>query len=648
MDAVINIVNATYLQTGESVVNDQRMGMREMQKRVYEHRNAQYILLKSPPASGKSRALMYVALDKLNNQGIRKVVVTVPQRAIGGSFKNMDLRSGGFFADWEVEPRNNLVDDNDLTNDSTKVDAFRNFMDSEKDEILICTHSALRFAMDKIDVAKFDNTLVAIDEFHHVSADEGNKLGEKLRELIDRGKAHIMAMTGSYFRGDSVPVLLPEDEDRFDKVTYTYYEQLNGYKYLKTLGIGYHFYQGKYTSAIQEVLDTDKKTIIHIPHTMARESFDKQSEVGIIIDIIGKHISTDEKTGILTIERRSDGKYLKVADLVEDSDIKSRENTLSYLRDIKNRDDLDIIIAMGMAKEGFDWTFCETALTIGYRKSFTEIVQIIGRTTRDCEGKSHAQFINLVAEPDAEDVVVIEAVNDTLKAITVALLMEQVLAPNFKFRTKLFEDQQPQPGEILINGLKEPSSKRVKSITENDLNDLKVAILDDEQVKAAMIDATIPPQVINRELIPKIIREKYPNLKDNEVEEVRQHIVADTMMRSCNIDREGDLRFVHNGEKFVNIDKLNIDLIDSISPFQLAYQVHSKKLSESVFKLIGNCISSSKINMTDEEAVLRYEEIKAFFELNNCLPDYNSSDKMERRLGEAWIYIQRVNNEGRY
>ena len=76
---------------------------------------------------------------------------------------------------------------------------------------------------------------------------------------MDKSKAHIVAMTGSYFRGDSVPILLPEDEKKFTKVTYNYYEQLNGYEYLKTLGIGYHFYQGRYTNAIMEVLDTTKR-----------------------------------------------------------------------------------------------------------------------------------------------------------------------------------------------------------------------------------------------------------------------------------------------------------------------------------------------------------------------------------------------------
>ena len=92
----------------------------------------------------------------------------------------------------------------------------------------------------------------------------------------------------------------------------------------------------------------------------------------------------------------------------------------------ENRDHVDIIIALGMAKEVFDWVWCEHALTIGYRSSLTEIVQIIGRATRDAPGKTRSRFTNLIAEPDAGEQAVTEAVNDTFKAIAASLLMEQV------------------------------------------------------------------------------------------------------------------------------------------------------------------------------------------------------------------------------
>lgn len=75
--------------------------MRQMQERAFEYRDAQYLLIKSPPASGKSRALMFIGLDKLKNQGIKKVIVSVPERAIGSSFAKTNLKEHGFFANWE-------------------------------------------------------------------------------------------------------------------------------------------------------------------------------------------------------------------------------------------------------------------------------------------------------------------------------------------------------------------------------------------------------------------------------------------------------------------------------------------------------------------------------------------------------------------
>src|SRR6185312_161589 len=161
-----------------------------------------------------------VGLDKLENQGIAKVIVAVPERSIGASFRSTNLRDSGFFADWKVKPQWNLTD----AGGAQKTKAFAEFMASN-DSILVCTHATLRFAFDQLGAGAFANSLVAIDEFHHASADENSRLGELVRALMDDGRAHIVAMTGSYFRGDTSPVLCPEDEARFTRVTYTYYEQ---------------------------------------------------------------------------------------------------------------------------------------------------------------------------------------------------------------------------------------------------------------------------------------------------------------------------------------------------------------------------------------------------------------------------------------
>lgn len=630
-----DLVNVQYQKTGQSKSTN-TYGMREMQERAFEYRDAQYLLIKSPPASGKSRALMFIGLDKLINQGIKKVIVAVPERSIGSSFADTDLKKFGFFANWTPNDEYNLCTPGS-DGSKSKVQAFHNFMDNDE-PILICTHATLRFACQELDENKFDQTLLAIDEFHHVSADAENRLGDLLRDIMQKSKAHIVAMTGSFFRGDSVPILLPEEEAKFSKVTYDYYEQLNGYEYLKSLGIGYHFYQGKYTNAIMEVLDTDKKTILHIPNVNSGESTkDKHSEVDFIIDAIGEVIKQDKATGVIYVKRKSDGKVLKVADLVENQP-KERDKIVNYLREMDSVADMDIIIALGMAKEGFDWPYCEHALTVGYRGSLTEIIQIIGRATRDSDNKTHAQFTNLIAQPDAADDLVKLSVNNMLKAITASLLMEQVLAPNWAFKTKINDADKAKPGEIKVRGLKEPSSKRVKDILESDLNDLKATILQDDKMLKAM-PGNVDPEVINKVLIPKIIKIKYPDLSDEEVEEVRQHVVVDSVIKNGEIKEVGDKRFIRMADSFVDLDDIHIDLIDSVNPFQKAFEILSKSVTAKTLKVIRDHIEGMRIKMDFEEAKVLWSKIQEFVKMYKRAPNLKSNDPLEKRMAECIIYL---------
>ncbi len=631
-----DIVHVTYAQTGQSSSTN-NMGMREMQEKAYQARDAQYLLLKAPPASGKSRALMFIALDKLVHQGLKKVIVAVPEKSIGGSFAKTNLKDFGFFANWEPNDEYNLCTPG-MDGSKSKVQAFKNFLANDE-KILICTHATLRFAAEELEESQFNNILIAIDEFHHVSADVDSRLGELLRSIMARSTAHIVAMTGSYFRGDTVPILLPSDEAKFTKVTYNYYEQLNGYTYLKSLGIGYHFYQGRYTSAILEILDTDKKTILHIPNVNSGESTkDKHNEVDTILDAIGDVTKVDPDTGIIYVKRHTDGKMLKVADLVNDN-LRNREKVISYLRNIKTVDDMDLIIALGMAKEGFDWPFCEHALTVGYRGSLTEIIQIIGRATRDSSNKTHAQFTNLIAQPDAADDLVKLSVNNMLKAITASLLMEQVLAPNFKFKTKLSDSDKAEPGEIKIRGFKIPSSKRVKDIIESDLNDLKATILQDDRMLKAM-PGNVDPEVINKVLIPKIIQIKYPELTEEEIEEIRQYVVVDSVVKTGEIKEVGDKRFIRMAGQFVNIDDLHIDLIDRINPFQKAFEILSKSVTTRVLKIIQDVIEATRITMDFEEAKILWPKILYFKSTFDREPSLQSPDPLEKRMAECIIYLK--------
>lgn len=644
------IVDIKYLQTGKSsAVNE--LGMREMQAKAYEARNKRFLLIKAPPASGKSRALMFIALDKLAHQGMKRVVVAVPEKSIGRSFKNTKLMPYGFFADWTVAPYFNLTD---VSNEKDKKMRFIEFFRQKSAKVLVCAHATLRNAMKELDDEEFNNTLLAIDEFHHTSADANSNLGDVVRRVMNNSTGHIVAMTGSYFRGDGIPVLRAEDEARFYPVTYNYYEQLNGYKFLKNLILGYHFYHGSYLDHLAEVLDTTKKTIIHIPSVNSRAStgLSKYTETSEIIKIIGEIVFKDYNNGIYTV-KTADGRLLKVADLVEDSS-KERNLVQGYLQKMKKREDMDIIIALGTAKEGFDWQWCEMCLTIGVRGSLTEVIQIIGRCTRDCEGKDTARFVNMIAMPDAEQADVKVAVNDFLKAITASLLMEQVMAPSWNFKTYMDEDEDDDsgntPNTVVIEGLKPLTSAKARQIVEQQLDDLKADVLNNEMIVKAISGSTTA-ETINNVLIPKVIRERYPDLDEEEVEMVREHFVADTLFKGSEVimdecsesESEGN-RLIKLSNRFVNIDKLSINLIDSINPFQRAYEVLSKSVDAPTLRIIQDTIAEQKFDLTVEQAIIIFKgPLKSYIkEHNGQIPRLDDPDPKVREMAAAYQMLRNL------
>lgn len=679
-------VSITTARTGASSKANQ-LGMRTMQERAYTKRGEQYLLIKSPPASGKSRALMFIALDKLHNQGLQQAIVVVPERSIGGSFADEPLSKYGFYWDWQVSPQWNLcnapgIDEPRVA--KSKVGAVGKFLEST-DKVLVCTHATFRFAVEELGIEAFDNRLIAIDEFHHVSANPDNKLGGQLSAFIGRDKVHLVAMTGSYFRGDSEAVLAPAEEARFETVTYTYYEQLNGYRWLKSLDIGYFFYTGKYVDAVAKVLDPALKTIIHIPNVNARESLkDKEREVNEIMSALGDWQGVDPATGFHLIKTK-DGRTLKLADLVDDSDAAGRSKVLAALKDPvqkNNRDNVDVIIALGMAKEGFDWIWCEHALTIGYRSSLTEIVQIIGRATRDAEGKERSRFTNLIAEPSADQSAVAEAVNDMLKAISASLLMEQVLAPRYEFTPK---DTGPkegfnygldgyQPGgtnlgvneatgqfHVEINGLTTPQSAEATRICKEDLNEVVTNFLQDKTVlERGLFDKenTLPEELTQLRM-GKIVRERYPDLSDVDQEAIRQHAIA-----AMNITQQaklalgqadanggdtvqGSTALLDGVRKFVNVRELDIDLIDRINPFDAAYAVLAKAMDEKSLRQVQASIAAKKLSIPEDEARELARRALQFKNERGRLPDINSADSWEKRMAEGVAVLSRYRAQAR-
>ena len=683
-----DFVNIQYPAQTERQAPDAR-GMREMQRKAFEKRGAQYLLIKSPPASGKSRALMYIALDKLHEQGLRKVVVAVPERTIAASFAPVVLTGRGFDHDWRVEPRNDLC--GFAGEDKGTTAAFLRFMASD-DRILLCTHATLRFAFEALgdDVAAraaaFDGCVLAVDEFHHGSAADENRLGSIVRALIADGRPHIVAMTGSYFRGDRAPVMRIEDEERFTRVTYTYYDQLAGYLHLKTLTLGYAFYDssadnGVY-SAVEEALDLDERTIVHLPfvNSAAADAEGKIAAMNRILDKIGEWQETDPVTGFMLI-RAKDRRIVKVAELVTPDTQAKVQAALRSAND--DRDAVHVVIAQNMAKEGFDWIWCEHAIRIGTVNSMTEVVQIIGRTTRDAPGKARARFTNLIAEPNNADEEVREAVNAFMKAIAISLLMEQVTMPNFQFRAKPADApddwQHPsidmtkvESATIYVKGLQEATTARGREVLEN-MPELMAAVAQDERVAAASLQPQrFGDDYVSKVVLPDII-EKRCGIDRNhpDAEAIRQDIILrqtvtarlrqamhatqpsfvldDTAARADG--GRGDApplsaagatsAFLDLSKKVLLVGEFDIDLIDHVNPFQQSYEIVSKGLNEATLRAIHAMVLTKDFEITEVEAITAHPRIKEFKARHGREPSITSNDPTEKRLAEALAWIRK-------
>lgn len=689
-------ITLNYDGTGSSKTTD-ALGMRAMQARVWDKRDAQHLLVKSPPASGKSRAAMFVGLEKLRTSAVDRVIIAVPERSIGASFRNTDLTTGGFCLDWQLDLDLCTVG----SETGRKVDELIAFLHGEGGgRIALCTHSTLRAVYAKTDdITLFDRTLVCVDELHHASSDENSRLGNLLRGLIDRAgeigrdAAHILAMTGSYFRGDGTAVLHPEDEARFERVIYTYYEQLNGYEYLKTLRINFRFYQGKYLDAIGDALDPNLKTIVYIPHVGSAEGsgINKMFAVDAIVDAIGDRLGKNSSTSIDTatgfVHLKAGERVLKIANLVDDS--ADRDKVLASLRTVKGRDDVDIIIALGMAKEGFDWIWCEHVLTVGYRGSLTEVVQIIGRATRDAPGKTEAQFTNLVSAPFAKDEAVSRAVNDMLKAISVSLLMEQVMAPVFKFRTHKGADEfdgstgdklKPEPvtnaGEIEIVGMPKIDEKAISAI-ETDFNDLFADVQNDPRTLTVMINPDDHHTDVMYDLVvTDVVKRRYPGFSKEQIQDtvglfgvraglgrevakdpsiIQTPSLSDEEQTLFAEPPEGDVatgpnagdRFVQQARRFINVQELQVDLLGGRRDFDDAYELLSKEFSEELLARLHGEVRALKVSMTREEAEKLYSRIKEFIKRERREPNLNSPNGREVRLAEALAFLRKLSREKR-
>jgi hypothetical protein len=322
---------------------------------------------------------------------------------------------------------------------------------------------------------------------------------------------------------------------------------------------------------------------------------------------------------------------------VNEADRSRKQDYLNAHAD--DKDAVDIIIALNLARKVLTGRRASICSRSGYRGSLTEIVQIIGRCTRDYPGKEEARFTNIIAEPDAETSEVAEAVNNLLKAVTASLLMEQVLLPKWDLKTKLPKLQ-----------LVEPESDKAKKIIDSEMDNLLESIMTNPEVIQAMPKKNAG-KLINKGLIPKILIEKYPDLSEHDREAVRQRLVTELIIpKKINEEQEKtgspDVRLLHFANNIIlDIRDLDINLIDSINPFEEAFQIVAKSIDKQTLGAIKEAIDRKMDRLpdfTENEIRIYWPQVQTFFEEYGRIPERSAEDPYESKLGEVLLYLRRL------
>jgi hypothetical protein len=270
----------------------------------------------------------------------------------------------------------------------------------------------------------------------------------------------------------------------------------------------------------------------------------------------------------------------------------------------------------------------------------------------------------------AEDDDVKNSVNNMLKAITLSLLMREVLAPNITFRPRstLHPGETLQPGEIIIDDLEQPVSPRVREILNSGgIEQILTTLLNTPEAVNQAIAQPEEHKVFTEIAVPKIITLLFPDLMPEDVSLLKDLTQTQMVITASgglvtelppgapviqgdgkklvdgddeNSPPPGPQAFLRVGEKFINVNQLNIDLIESVNPFQGAYEILSKSVTAPMLKTIQDLVTAQRSSMTEEEAVLLWPRIKDFKRQFGMEPSLNASDAYEKRLAEALAYVR--------
>ena len=425
-----------------SIVNDETYhNLRQWQSEGYcKLVNEKHWFVKAPTGAGKSVLIQALVWTKLLKNPKLKAIIAVPQKIITQSFDSFNfITPDGFNISWQAE---NVTEKSNVSThcNAQKIINMLQQQDSNSpaDRIMVCCHQSLvnAFTLNK---RAFKNVLLVIDEIHHSECEEFtdidvqtyNRLGQVINHVFEHASANneLGISTATFFRGNRKNILPLDHMNQIVKYEYAFDEFIRDDCGFESFGYDFLLYGSQYKSALDELFNKGQpfqKTIIHIPPVNSIPSTGKNNDVQKVYQAIAncKHPEIEQEGPVTKVKRN--GKWIKIINFVNSEDRADKKEYVKQAHKPENADMLDAIIALNMFKEGANWRWATQGVIIGFRKSATEQIQIMGRLIRPAPDKRKINFYQVIQfNPKNTD----EQFNDYLKTIYLAMLFEDIFKP---------------------------------------------------------------------------------------------------------------------------------------------------------------------------------------------------------------------------
>jgi superfamily II DNA or RNA helicase len=416
--------------------------MREWQVRCFDMlRDSQNWIINAPMAAGKSFQICAIAADRLSRDKNLKVIIAVPQTIIAAGFRLNKLElPDSTRVDWSVAPDHDLCRQTLRKSSAQLLKFLQGGSNEMMSRVILCTHATLVRAFTKNKVA-FKNVLLVVDEAHHIrhggddafDVEVENRMGALVKHALQNPELIRLGLTtATFFRGDKAPII--PDPSRFTRFEFAYDKYLASCKYLRSFSYSFVIHSSSFVNPLTRLFDQRiGKTLVYIPSVNSYGSVgSKVEDVNAVLKAIAgtdTPVVTDEDQPITRVKRGET--WVRVVNLVDTSLREQKKEAIVSAHDKPHADDIDVIIALGMFKEGANWRWADREIIIGQRGSLTEVIQMVGRLFRDVAGKSQVEVYQLLpfAFDQTDKASVRERLNKYLKALLLSMLLENVMDP---------------------------------------------------------------------------------------------------------------------------------------------------------------------------------------------------------------------------